>query len=119
MGAATAVACAAKDPLVGACVLDSAFSSFPVLAQELTTMREGALGIPQICFQALYGLVRQEVQTRAGFDIEDLLPIKAAPEATSPALFVVSKNDAYVLPHHTYDLHKAWGGMDKFIVTTE
>jgi len=119
MGAAIAVSCAAKDPLVTACVLDSAFSSLPVLAQELTIKKKGALAIPQFCFQALYGLVRQEVRTHAGFDIEDLLPIRAAPDAKPPALFLVAKDDAYIPPHHTYDLHKAWGGKEKLLVTTE
>mmetsp|Transcript_113615 Transcript_113615/g.321718 ORF Transcript_113615/g.321718 Transcript_113615/m.321718 type:complete len:333 (-) Transcript_113615:112-1110(-) len=119
MGASIAVTCAAKDPSVAACVLDSGFCSIPLLAFEVATKRRGALQVPEMWFPRLYEAVRREVRSRASFDIGDILPIEAAPDATSPALFLVAKDDRSIPVHHTYDLHKAWGGKDKQLVTTE
>lgn len=115
MGASAAVLRAAADDELAACVLDSPFSSFPAVAKEL--VQNLRLKIPDFLIDFTLRKLRGEIRSRAKFDIEDLKPIQHAPLAKSPVLFVVAKDDDFVLPHHTYRLHGAWGGDDKTLVT--
>ncbi|CAE8634603.1 unnamed protein product, partial [Polarella glacialis] len=116
MGAATSILRAAEDWELAALVVDSPFSSLPMVAQELVNSQ---MAVPEFMLGMALGMVRKEIQTRANFDIEELLPIKAAPRARSPCLFAVAKDDDFVLPHHTYDLHNAWGANSRKLVTFE
>eukprot|EP00930_Biecheleria_cincta_P034252 TRINITY_DN23683_c0_g1_i1.p1 TRINITY_DN23683_c0_g1~~TRINITY_DN23683_c0_g1_i1.p1 ORF type:complete len:596 (+),score=111.70 TRINITY_DN23683_c0_g1_i1:88-1875(+) len=116
MGAATSVLRAAEDWNLSAVVMDSPFSSLPVVAQELVNSQ---IAVPDFILKMALESVRKEIKARAKFDIEDLQPINRAPRARSPALFAVAKDDDFVLPHHTYDLHNAWGANIKKLVTFE
>lgn len=116
MGAATSVLRAAEDWNLSAVVMDSPFSSLPVVAQELVNSQ---IAVPDFILQMALESVRKEIKARAKFDIEDLQPIRRAPRARSPALFATAKDDDFVLPHHTYDLHNAWGANMKKLVTFE
>jgi dienelactone hydrolase len=115
MGGATAVLRAARDSTLAGCVIDSAFSDLPTVAREVAKKLSPRL--PDFLLSLALQSVRGEIQARAQFDIEELLPIRHAPVATSPALFAVAKEDSFIPPHHTYDLHRAWGGRDKKLVT--
>merc|ERR1740138_913399 len=115
MGGATAVLRAAKDRTLAGCVIDSAFSDLPTVAREVAKTLSPR--VPDFLLSMALQSVRGEIQARANFDIEELLPIRHAPVASSPALFVVAKEDGFIPPHHTYDLHRAWGGSDKKLVT--
>jgi len=66
--------------------------------------------LPQFVVNMGIEAVRQDVQSRAGFDLDSVLPIKCAPRAKCPALFGVAFDDTFVRPHHTEALHAAWGG---------
>lgn len=107
MGAATAILRASKDHCLGACVLDSPFAQLRTVAEELVTSR---LSVPQFVVDMGIEVVRGEVSTRAGFDLEEIHPIRAAPKARCPALFAAAHGDQLVLPHHAQDLHDVWGG---------
>lgn len=108
MGAATAVLRAAEDPNIGACVMDSAFSSFPTVADELIS--SGAIPIPAFVLRLAFRVIHSEVKERAGFDMYDLQPIEKAPAAVAPGLFATAEDDKLVQPHHSRALHDAWGG---------
>lgn len=108
MGAVTAVLRAAEDPDIGACVMDSAFSSFPTVADELIT--SGAIPIPAFVLRLAFKVIHSEVQDRAGFDMYDLLPVEKAPAAVAPGLFATAEDDTLVQPHHSRALRDAWGG---------
>eukprot|EP00931_Biecheleriopsis_adriatica_P010792 TRINITY_DN11184_c0_g2_i1.p1 TRINITY_DN11184_c0_g2~~TRINITY_DN11184_c0_g2_i1.p1 ORF type:complete len:452 (+),score=103.11 TRINITY_DN11184_c0_g2_i1:73-1356(+) len=112
MGAATSVLRAAEDWELAALVLDSPFSSLPVVAQELVNSQ---IAIPDFLVSMALSTVRKEIQQRANFDIEQLVPVERAPQARSPALFATATDDDFVLPHHTYDLLNAWNGKRKLI----
>lgn len=115
MGAATSVLRAGEDPEIAACILDSGFSSLPMVAQEL--VNRGRLPVPRFVLSMALQVVRREVSSRANFDIYDLLPIQSASRAVAPALFATAEDDTFVLPHHTQDLHDAWGGDERVFVT--
>mmetsp|Transcript_21313 Transcript_21313/g.38963 ORF Transcript_21313/g.38963 Transcript_21313/m.38963 type:complete len:525 (+) Transcript_21313:112-1686(+) len=117
MGAATSILRAAGDPTLGACVLDSPFSSLRLVAEEL--VNSGIVSVPDFLLNMALQNVREEIQKRANFDIEELVPLRKAPLARSPAIFAVAKDDDFVLPHHTERLYQAWGSapQDKKLVT--
>lgn len=108
MGAVTSILRAAEDFGLAACVLDSPFGDLKTVAEEL--VNRGRFKVPQFLVNMGIELIRNEVQTRAGFDVNELVPIKCAPKAVCPALFGVASDDSFVLPHHTQDLHNAWAG---------
>lgn len=115
MGAATSVLRAGEDPEIAACVLDSAFSSLPMVAEEI--VNRGPIPVPRFMLNMALEVVRKEVRSRAEFDICELLPIDSAPRALSPALFATAEDDTFILPHHTQDLYDAWGGEERIFLT--
>lgn len=106
MGAATAILRASKDRCLSACVLDSAFTDLRTVAADLASETL----IPQFALNLGIDALRRDVESRAGFDLESVLPIRSAPKAKCPALFAVAFDDSFVRPHHTKALHDAWGG---------
>lgn len=108
MGAVTSILRAEEDYGLAACVLDSPFGDLKTVAEEL--VNRGRFKVPQFIVSMGIELIRSEVKTRAGFDVNELVPIKSAPKAVCPALFGVASDDSFVLPHHTQDLHNAWAG---------
>mmetsp|Transcript_100552 Transcript_100552/g.260277 ORF Transcript_100552/g.260277 Transcript_100552/m.260277 type:complete len:542 (-) Transcript_100552:43-1668(-) len=108
MGATTSILRAAEDQQLAACVLDSAFRDLRTVAEEL--VNRGRFPVPAFLLSWALEMIRSEVSTRASFDPLELKPIKCAPLATCPAFFGVASDDTFVLPHHTEDLHNAWGG---------
>jgi len=115
-GAVASIMRAAEDPSVSACVLDSPFSSFRLVAEEMAG--KGLIGLPGFVTDMVLKNMREEIQQRANFDIEDLVPIERAPKATStPALFAVAEDDGFVHPHHTERLYRAWGCSEKKLAT--
>merc|ERR1712226_1809914 len=75
MGATASVLRAAADPTLAACVLDSPFSSFSLLAREIVK-NVLKVHIPNCILSLLLQSIRLEIQSHANFDIEDLEPIR-------------------------------------------
>lgn len=107
MGASTSIFCIADDVdrTIAAAVLDSPFTRLRSVAIEI-----GNPSLPQFVLNAGIDVMRDEVQTRTGFDLDDLAPIEHAPKARCPAIFGASVNDNFVLSHHAKELQAAWGG---------
>lgn len=108
MGAATSILRASEDWDIAGVVLDSPFSSLRVVAEELVHSNSGG-AVPDFLLNAALQMVRGEIKTRAQFDIEELSPVRRAPQARAPALFATASDDDFVLPHHTRKLHEVWG----------
>lgn len=108
MGAAAAVLRASQDPDIAACVLDSPFADLAAVVEEYTERIR--ITIPKALLGMGLDRIREEIKERVGFDPYDLKPVKHAPHAAMPALFGVARDDTFILPHHTIDLHNAWGG---------
>lgn len=113
MGAVTAILRAAEDTNIAACVLDSPFSNLETVAEELVANRR--IQLPSFLTYLALQMVRGEVQNRADFDIVDLSPIKKAPFIRTEALFAVATDDTFVLPRHSEDLSRAWGGNSSLV----
>mmetsp|Transcript_70501 Transcript_70501/g.131864 ORF Transcript_70501/g.131864 Transcript_70501/m.131864 type:complete len:474 (+) Transcript_70501:81-1502(+) len=108
MGAATSILCVAEDQDIKAVVLDSAFGALRTVAEELVS--RGRITVPQFILNLAMEMIRSEVRSRADFDPDDLVPMKAASKARCPAMFGVAQDDSFVLPHHTQDLYNTWAG---------
>jgi len=112
MGASTAVLRAGRDHCIGACVLDSPFTHIRLVAEELVNSR---ISMPRFMLDMGIEAVRGEVRTKAGFDLDDVAPVRAAPKARCPCFFGAGIDDDLVLPHHSQDLYDSWGGDDRAI----
>ena len=114
MGAVTAMMHADRDPSVAGIVLDSPFSTLSSLARELVAKAEIQY-LPGWMVGAALGIIRGTIRKRAGFDIDDLTPIKNAGQAFIPALFAAAEEDDFILPHHAQDIYERYSG-DKNMV---
>lgn len=107
MGAFTAVLHADRDPTIAGLVLDSPFTTLSTLAQELA----GSYAkVPAWMVRGVLPVVRNIIQTKAGFDIEDLDAFNHVSSSFSPALFVAADGDDFIQPHHAKDLYDAYQG---------
>lgn len=52
----------------------------------------------------------RSVKKRAGFDINSICPVDAAPRAHVPAFFGHAAGDTFVRPHHSERLYDAYSG---------
>lgn len=59
---------------------------------------------------------RRSVKKRAGFDINGICPLDAAPRAHVPAFFGHAASDTFVRPHHTDRLFEAYSGDKEHMV---
>lgn len=109
MGAVAALLFAQSEPgAVSAMVVDSPFSSLPLLATEL--VEDGKLGVPKIAVKLVMRLIRRDIKKRAKFDMFKLKPIARMNRCAVPAFFVVGLQDELVAPHHVEALHRAHNG---------
>jgi pimeloyl-ACP methyl ester carboxylesterase len=109
MGAVAALLFAQSEPgAISAMVVDSPFSSLPLLATEL--VEDGKLGVPKIAVKLVMRLIRRDIKKRAKFDMFKLKPITRMNRCAVPAFFVVGLQDELVAPHHVEALHRAHNG---------
>lgn len=60
--------------------------------------------------------LKSTIKQRHKFNIEHLDPIgKHVKQAYIPAFFIHGKDDDFIIPQHSQDLFKAYGGIDKRI----
>lgn len=104
MGAVTALLHADRDPSIGGMVLDSPFSSLRRLAEELAGVVV-AWKLPRLVLNSLLAMVRTTIINKASFDINNLAPIDHVEHTFIPALFIVAKDDTFILPSHGEDLY--------------
>ena len=107
MGAITAVMHADRDPSIAGMILDSPFSTFRSVAEELAKQYSS---IPN--FLTSFGLmfVRKTIKNKAKFNIDNLKPIDHVNKSFIPAFFIHAKGDKFILPHHSKKLHDKYAG---------
>lgn len=115
MGAVTALLHADRDHSIAGIVLDSPFSDLPVLVNELAYRY---VKIPSFLVSPALKLVSGTIQSKAGFDIYKLSPIKHVENSFIPALFATANDDDFIKPHHSEKLHDAYNG-DKNMIRFE
>lgn len=118
MGAATAIMYVATDPSIGGMVLDSPFSSLPILASELVCSSELPIQVPKVAFNVGMKAIRKSIINRAGFNINELVPLNYVESCYTPALFLHGLEDTFILPKHCEILHEKYPG-DKNIIMIE
>lgn len=111
-----------KPAKVKALVLDSAFASFDKLAQAMVATMPLPAAIPRrLILSVGVRAVRKAVQSRAGFDVNEIDPLSAAmlvnPEM--PAVFLQGTEDEIVHLSHAQMLFDAYAGHDKEVVVME
>ena len=117
MGAATALLHAERDPSIAAMVLDSAFADLNLLAQEMVEKgRKQGIFAPGLVVSLVIRWIRQSVQKRANFDINDISPIKHADKCYVPALFIAGEQDDFISPEHAHKIHDKYSGRKNIIL---
>lgn len=112
MGAVSALFSACNNLDIGSMVLDSPFTSMQKLAYELAKKNSS---VPGFILKIVYGKIRNTIQEKAGFDLNDMNPINLAPSCFQPALFITGKHDDFIEPHHTQEMYENYAG-DKDIL---
>ena len=115
MGAATALMHADRDPTIAGMVLDSAFSSLKILAEDLC---KNYTKMPKFLLSGGLSVIRKTIKSKANFDINFLTPINHVKQGFVPAFFVAAEGDDFIEPKHTKLLHKEYSG-DKNIIIVE
>jgi len=118
MGAVTALLHADRDPQLCAICLDSPFASLRRLAEDLAQSRHMVFKVPSWLVDAALAVVRMRVQTLAGFDIEDVVPLDHAKRSSVPAIFMHARQDTFISTAHSKQLYQAYQG-PKQMVTVE
>jgi acetyl esterase/lipase len=105
-----------RDPSIAGMVLDSPFTDLSQLARELVeTARSEGYSVPGFVVSAAMAWIGSQVKSRAGFDIKDLAPIDHAEMTFIPALFGHGREDEFIQPHHSQQIHDKYAG-DKNII---
>mmetsp|Transcript_112372 Transcript_112372/g.210719 ORF Transcript_112372/g.210719 Transcript_112372/m.210719 type:complete len:812 (-) Transcript_112372:65-2500(-) len=115
MGAATALLHLEREDKIGGICADSPFASLPDVMWDLAQSEHMAVRVPSWLLVAVLALVRMRVRTLAGFDIEDVVPIRQAKTCRVPAMFVHARKDHFVPMHHSQRLYEAYGGRKEFL----
>ena len=77
-------------------VLDSPFARLRELMVELA--EEQKLPIPRAFMRMALSMMKRSVRRRAGFNIDDVSPLDAAPQAFIPALFGAHPTRLHCMP---------------------
>ena len=119
MGAATSLLHGERDPSIAGMILDSPFSDLRALAEDMVEKgRQQGMFAPGLLVSLVLRWIRQSVQKKAEFDINDISPIKHADKCFIPALFIAGKDDDFINPSHSQKLHDLYAG-DKNIILVE
>lgn len=113
MGAVTCLMYGAQDPLIAGMVLDSPFANLNNLMMELVDVYK--IRLPKFTVKVAVQYMRKAIQKKAHFDIMDLDTVQVAKKAHIPALFGHATDDAFIQPHHSDLIFKAYTG-DKNII---
>jgi pimeloyl-ACP methyl ester carboxylesterase len=119
MGAATALLHGERDPSIAGMILDSAFASLEMLAEEMVEKgRKHGLFAPGFVVAIAMRFIRSSVLKKAEFDIKELAPIDHADKCYIPALFIAAEGDDFVSPHHTQKIYHQYAG-DKNVIIVD
>lgn len=119
MGAATSLLHGERDPSIAGMILDSPFSDLRELAEDMVEKgRKQGMFAPGLLVSLVLRWIRQSVQKKAAFDINDISPIKHADKCFIPVLFVAGKDDDFIDPNHSQKIHDVYAG-DKNIILVE
>eukprot|EP00927_Polykrikos_kofoidii_P056734 TRINITY_DN50810_c0_g1_i1.p1 TRINITY_DN50810_c0_g1~~TRINITY_DN50810_c0_g1_i1.p1 ORF type:complete len:703 (-),score=192.23 TRINITY_DN50810_c0_g1_i1:51-2159(-) len=115
MGAITAINRLRQDMKIGAAVIDSPFTNLRIVGEEMAA-NGTHVTIPKALISRVYDRIAEEIQSRAKFDANKIIPINHARFINCPALIVAAEADTVVLPYHAQEMHDAWKCQEKDLV---
>lgn len=119
MGAATALLHGERDPSIAGMVIDSAFASLEILAEEMVDKgRSQGLFAPGFIVSMAIRFIRSTVLKKAQFDIKLLSPVSHANSCYIPALFIAANGDGFIMPSHSKKIYDVYAG-DKNIILVD
>lgn len=87
--------------------MDSPFCDLQELCLELV---QSFLTVPKFLFNVVFSMVRSRIMAEANFDPATLSPLQLVGDCYIPALFIVAKDDNFILPSHTEKLFAQYMG---------
>lgn len=106
-------------PLESFCLKDDCcVTVFVTVYNCFLFFRTQGLTVPSFVVKMVLRMIRGSVSKTAGFNVRDLCPIAHADRTFIPALFVAGRNDDFIRPHHSQQIHDLYAG-DKNIVLVE
>jgi pimeloyl-ACP methyl ester carboxylesterase len=112
MGAVASLMYVDRDPCIAGMVVDSPYSNLRVLQDELV---RNHTKVPSVVLSIVSALTRKTIKSKAGFDIDNLVPLNYMASSFVPSFFVAGKDDKFVNPKHAQELYDKYTG-DKNIV---
>ncbi len=61
-------------------------------------------------------MIRSSILRLAHFNIKDIQPIEHASRSFSPALFIAGKDDNFIPPDHSRQIHDVYAGDKNFVL---
>ena len=105
------------DHTVDAMILDSPFSDFCQLAEELVDKgKEHGVHVPRMVTRMAIQMLKGSVEKVAGFSIRDLNPIDYVDRCMLPTLFMCARHDDFVGMHHTKLIYEKYAGPKEIIM---
>ncbi|KAH0788090.1 Clan SC, family S9, unassigned serine peptidase [Histomonas meleagridis] len=106
MGAATSLITISKDHTISSAVIDSPFASLHDLAVDIGS----TMPFPKFMVKIYVNYMRRKIQTVAGFNIDDVEPIKDCSTSTTPLFIIHGANDTFIPCEHSKRIFDAYGG---------
>ena len=113
MGAVASILHAARDPFLQALVLDSPFASLPEISKTIMMTYRW---VPSAFYGSILAAIRKRIIGTAGFDIEDVQPIKVITRCKAPVAFIHSIEDQIVPLAQAVRLYEQYPNQAKVIL---
>lgn len=104
MGAVTTLLYTQINPNIAGIILDSPFSDLKELCKELV---HNFIFLPRFLFSFLFNIIKNRIIAEANFNPEEISPIKFVSSCRMPVLFIVAKDDNFILPVHSEKLFES------------
>jgi len=115
MGAVASLMYVDRDPCIAGMVVDSPYSNLRVLSDELV---RNHTKVPSFILSAVSAIIRKTIKNKAGFDIDNLVPLNYMASSFVPSFFVAGKDDKFVNPKHTQELYDKYTGDKNIVLVT-
>lgn len=117
MGAVTAILYAKRNSMfLSSLVLDSPFSDIKVMVKDVAYE---FLKLPGFIVTLALKYMNSKIEQKLKFNILKIKPINFVKECTVPCMFIIGEDDKLVLPKRAQAIFNAYGGKQKFLLTSK
>ena len=75
--------------------------------------------IPGFAVSIAMSMIKSSVKKKAKFKVEDLNPMAHVDRCFIPAIFVHGREDGFIAPHHSEEMHQQYAGDKQIILVAE